>query len=84
MARWAVQAVAKAGSIGGYPPGFSAFPLGEAMNKKLTIQVGNCPHRRYGPELLSMVARGGFITQRSQPESMDKAYKDFDSRHDGW
>ena len=46
---WAVQAVAKAGHIsivGVYPPTLHSFPIGEAMNKNLTIKMGNCNHRR--------------------------------------
>ncbi|MDO0975423.1 alcohol dehydrogenase catalytic domain-containing protein [Mycolicibacterium frederiksbergense] len=91
-ARWAVQAVAKAGTvgvIGVYPPTLDAFPFGEAMNRNLTIQAGNCNHRRYVPRLLEMVARGdidpsAFITQLSDPVSMVDAYKNFDQRHEGW
>jgi threonine dehydrogenase-like Zn-dependent dehydrogenase len=92
VSQWAVQAVAKAGSIGiigVYPPGFSEFPIGEAMNKNLTIQMGNCPHRRFVPKLLWMVGRGDldptrFITQHSDPMSMVQAYEQFDLRKEGW
>jgi threonine dehydrogenase-like Zn-dependent dehydrogenase len=91
-ARWAVQAVAKAGSIGVigvYPPGFSSFPFGEAMNRNLTVRMGNCNHRRYLPKLLDMVATGGFeptrfITQHESPVSAVEAYETFDRRADGW
>ncbi|MEJ2890925.1 zinc-binding dehydrogenase, partial [Actinomycetospora aeridis] len=54
-ARWAVDAVAKAGTIGVigvYPPGFDAFPIGSAMNRNLTVHLGNCPHRSVIPPLL--------------------------------
>jgi hypothetical protein len=43
---WAVQALAKAGTlsiIGVYPPTARRFPLGMAMNKNLTLRMGNCP-----------------------------------------
>lgn len=91
-ARWAVKAVAKAGTIGVigvYPPTFQAFPFGEAMNRNLTIQAGNCNHRRYVPGLLGRVARGdidpsSFITQLTDPMSMVDAYREFDERHQGW
>ena len=91
-ARWAVHAAAKAGSIGVigvYPPGFSAFPLGEAMNKNLTVKMGNCNHRRYLPRLLNMVAAGtvdptAFITRHTEPESAIDAYQSFDQRENGW
>lgn len=90
--QWAVQAVAKAGTvgvIGVYPPGFSSFPLGAAMNRNLTVQLGNCNHRRYVPALLDKVAAGivdptAFITQRVEPESAVEAYESFDRRDEGW
>ncbi|WP_035279883.1 zinc-dependent alcohol dehydrogenase [Actinokineospora spheciospongiae] len=90
--RWAVQAVAKAGSIGiigVYPPGFDSFPIGEAMNKNLTIRMGNCNHRRYLPELLDLVVSGvvdptAFITRHEQPVDAVEAYRTFDRREEGW
>mgnify|MGYP004071041057 CR=1 FL=1 len=39
---WAVQAVAKAGTIsviGVYPPTDRFFPIGEAMNKNVTVKL---------------------------------------------
>ena len=47
---WAVQALAKAGTlsiIGVYPPKHHFFPLGMAMNKNLTVNMGNCNYRKY-------------------------------------
>ncbi|WP_433714094.1 alcohol dehydrogenase catalytic domain-containing protein [Nocardia sp. CA-084685] len=91
-ARWATQAVAKAGSlgiIGVYPPGFDRYPLGETLNRNLTVQAGNCNHHRYVPGLLNRVARGDidptrFITQHAEPLSMIDAYETFDRREGGW
>ncbi|AOS64780.1 zinc-dependent alcohol dehydrogenase [Actinoalloteichus hymeniacidonis] len=91
-ARWAVSAVAKAGTIGVigvYPPGFTTFPFGEAMNKNLTISMGNCNHRRYVPQLLDLVAAGtvtpsAFITQQVAPASAIEAYQTFDRRQENW
>lgn len=91
-ARWAVQAVAKAGTIGVigvYPPGFSSFPFGEAMNKNLTVHMGNCNHRRYVPKLVGMVGTGrfdptAFITQHEKPTDAVAAYETFDRRDEGW
>ncbi|WP_280293977.1 zinc-dependent alcohol dehydrogenase [Nocardia abscessus] len=91
-ARWAVEAVAKAGSIGVigvYPPNFDNFPIGAVVNRNLTLQGGNCNHRRYVPGLLQRVARGDidptrFITQRTEPASMIEAYEAFDRRDEGW
>ena len=89
---WAVELVAKAGSIGiigVYPPGFDDFPLGTAMNKNLTLRMGNCNHRRYVPRLLDLVRSGAvdptaFITQHEKPASAIDAYRSFDLREDGW
>ncbi|SES20797.1 Threonine dehydrogenase [Lentzea xinjiangensis] len=89
---WAVELVAKAGTIGiigVYPPGFDDFPIGAAMNKNLTLRMGNCNHRRYVPRLLDLVLTGSvdplaFITQRETPEAAVDAYKSFDLREDGW
>jgi len=91
-ARWAVDSVAKAGTIGVigvYPPGFAGFPFGQAMNKNLTVHMGNCNHRRYLPKLLKMVAGGGFdptafITQHQEPTAAVEAYETFDRRDEGW
>ncbi|MET8764847.1 zinc-dependent alcohol dehydrogenase [Lentzea sp. NPDC004782] len=90
--RWAVQASAKAGTIGVigvYPPGFSSFPIGEAMNKNLTVNMGNCNHRRYLPKLLDLVVSGtvdptAFITRHEDPVNAVEAYETFDRREDGW
>jgi threonine dehydrogenase-like Zn-dependent dehydrogenase len=52
VAKWAVEAVAKAGTIGiigVYPPTMERYPIGAAMNKNLTLRMGNCNHRRYIP-----------------------------------
>jgi threonine dehydrogenase-like Zn-dependent dehydrogenase len=92
VAQWAVESVAKAGTIGVigvYPPGFSSFPLGDAMNKNLSINMGNCPHRRYLPELIDLVVEGvvdptAFITQQEAPVSAIEAYETFDRREEGW
>jgi threonine dehydrogenase-like Zn-dependent dehydrogenase len=91
-ARWAVEAAAKAGSvgvIGVYSPQFDAYPIGQAMNKNLTVRAGNCNHRRYIPRLLDLVATGlvdpaQFITQQEKPESAIDAYETFDRREEGW
>lgn len=89
---WAVELVAKAGSIGiigVYPPGFDDFPLGTAMNKNLTLRMGNCNHRRYVPRLLDLVQTGvvdptAFITRHEKPTAAIDAYRSFDLREDGW
>jgi threonine dehydrogenase-like Zn-dependent dehydrogenase len=90
--RWAVEMVAKAGTVGVvgvYPPQHVAFPIGAAMNRNLTIQAGNCNHRRYVPGLLSRIASGGadpttVLTQQETLPSAISAYQAFDRREPGW
>jgi len=90
--KWAVEAVAKAGTlsiIGVYPPTHSAFPIGAAMNKNLTINMGNCNHRKYMPHLMQLVQSGvvpseKILTQQEELVSAIDAYKDFDRRKAGW
>ena len=84
--------MAKAGTIGVvgvYPPGFPSFPFGTAMNRNLTVHMGNCNHRRYVPKLLAMVGTGSveptaFITQHEKPTAAVEAYETFDRREEGW
>lgn len=90
--QWAVQAAAKAGTlsiIGVYPPTLSNFPIGQAMNKNLTLHMGNCNHRKYVPHLLDMVAAGVFdpvdiLTETESIRSAIDAYEAFDKRQPGW
>lgn len=90
--RWAVDVVAKAGTlsiIGVYPTQAEAFPIGTAMNKNLTVQMGNCNHRRYVPMLVELVAAGVFdparlVTQREPLDDVLEAYASFDRREAGW
>ena len=92
VGRWAARSVAKAGTIGVigvYPPTFDRYPIGAVVNRNLTVQGGNCNHRRYVPGLLTRVDRGDldptrFITQHAEPASFIEAYETFDRREDGW
>lgn len=89
---WAVESVAKAGTIaiiGVYPEKADVFPIGKAMNRNLTIRMGNCPHRRYVPKLLELVRTGAVdptvvLSQREPLTSAIDAYKAFDTRQPGW
>ncbi|MGK2284782.1 zinc-dependent alcohol dehydrogenase [Pedomonas sp. V897] len=89
---WAVQALAKAGTlsvIGVYPPEARTFPIGEAMNKNLAINMGNCNHRRYIPHLIELVRRrainpAAILTHTVPLESAIDAYRAFDARRTGW
>jgi threonine dehydrogenase-like Zn-dependent dehydrogenase len=90
--RWAVRSVAKAGTIGiigVYPPQAHAFPIGEAMNKNLTVKMGNCNHRRYVPKLVELVRAGvvdpqSVLTQLEGVRTAVEAYEAFDARQPGW
>ena len=89
---WAVQALAKAGTlsvIGVYPAQFDRFPIGQAMNRNLTLRLGNCNHRKYLPHLLELVASGVFdptevLTEVSALHGALDAYGAFDERKPGW
>ncbi len=89
---WAVKALAKAGTlsvIGVYPDGMTRFPIGMAMNKNLTIQMGNCPHRKYLQKLVDLVASGAvdplqILTNTEPMSDAITAYKAFDKREPGW
>lgn len=90
--RWYVEAIAKAGTvgiIGVYPPTHDSFPIGQAMNKNLNIRMGNCPHRRFIPDLIDLVAGGlvdpaSVLTQSEGITGAVAAYEDFDLREPGW
>jgi threonine dehydrogenase-like Zn-dependent dehydrogenase len=89
---WAVESIAKAGTlgiIGVYPPSMQHFPIGQAMNKNLTLKMGNCNHRRYIPMLVDLVEAGAvtptkILTQREPLTDVIAAYKAFDTRQPGW
>jgi len=89
---WGVPALAKGGTfsiIGVYPETMTHFPIGMAMLKNLTVQMGNCPHRRYIPRLIEMVQAGKIdplrVLTRIEPMSdAISAYKSFDQRKAGW
>ena len=92
VAEWAVKAIAKAGTfaiIGVYPPTDQFFPIGAAMNKNLTIRMGNCHHRKYIPHLIDLVKNGTVDPSKvlTEIETMSDAldaYKAFDERRPGW
>lgn len=89
---WAVEAVAKAGTvsiIGVYPPTMQNFPIGQAMNKNLTVKMANTNHRKYIPRLIDLVASGvvdpvAVLTQMEPMQDALEAYKAFDKRQPGW
>lgn len=89
---WAVTALAKAGTlsiIGVYSEKSEVFPIGLAMNKNLTINMGNCHHRKYIPILIELI-----LSKRIDPSKIltnvepitgaVDAFKAFDKRENGW
>jgi threonine dehydrogenase-like Zn-dependent dehydrogenase len=90
--RWAVTALAKAGTfsiIGVYPPTMRSFPIGLAMNKNLTLTMGNCNHRKYIPGLVELVRSGTIdplkvLTKRAPMTSAIEAYRTFAEHQPGW
>ena len=89
---WAVKSLAKAGTlsiIGVYPEAAKTFPIGQAMNRNLTINMGNCNHHKYIPKLVNMVRNGtvnplSVLTQVEPITDVIEAYKAFDKRAAGW
>jgi threonine dehydrogenase-like Zn-dependent dehydrogenase len=89
---WAVDALAKAGSlaiIGVYPMAAERFPIGRFMNKNLTLKSGNCNHRRYVPALIRLVRTGALrpssiLSQTIGFDDAIEAYRAFDRREPGW
>lgn len=59
------------------------------MNKNLTVNMGNCNHRRYIPRLIEMVQAGRIdpakiLTQVKPMTDAIEAFKAFDRRDSGW
>jgi threonine dehydrogenase-like Zn-dependent dehydrogenase len=89
---WAVDTIAKAGTLGilgVYPSTDVFFPIGRAMNMNLSINMGNGNHPRYIPKLLAMVESGlvdpeKVITQHEPLQDVMAAYREFDRRSPGW
>ncbi len=90
--QWAIETLAKAGTfgiVGVYPGSMRYFPMGDAMEKNLTIRAGNCNHRKYIPKLVELTRAGtvdpSAILTRIEPlTSAIDAYELFDRREQGW
>ncbi|MBX4145591.1 glutathione-dependent formaldehyde dehydrogenase, partial [Ralstonia pickettii] len=62
---------------------------GDAMNRNLTIKMGNCNHRTVTPPLVELVRSGAFdplsVLTRCEPlTNAIEAYRAFDVREPGW
>jgi threonine dehydrogenase-like Zn-dependent dehydrogenase len=90
--QWAVDALAKAGSlsvIGVYGQSATRFPIGKAMAKNLTLKAGNCNHRKYIPMLMDLLRAGEVevaqaLTRQEPLGSAIEAFQAFDRRQPGW
>jgi threonine dehydrogenase-like Zn-dependent dehydrogenase len=88
---WAIHAVRKDGTVsivGVYGPPANLVPIGVAMNKGLTLRMGQASVKRYMPHLLEHVRGGrldprGLITHRLPLEQAPRAYDLFDRKEDG-
>jgi len=72
-----------------YPPTATSFPIGQAVNKKLSINAGNCNHRAYVPKLVEMVRMGRIdplqvLTKVEPLTQVIDAYGHLDKRESGW
>lgn len=84
--RWAVGALKKAGTfgvVGLYPSKVNEFPMGDILNKNLTLRAGNCNHRKYIPQLLRLIQDGtldpSFVITDTMPlDRAPEAYDKFD------
>lgn len=75
--------------IGVYSFASQVFPIGKAMNKNLTVVMGNCPHKKYIPRLLDLVQAGivdptQILSQKGSLQGVIDAYQNFDLREEGW
>ncbi|MFC4454170.1 zinc-dependent alcohol dehydrogenase [Deinococcus sonorensis] len=90
--QWSLEVVKKGGQIGiigVYPPNLNTYPIGKAMNKNVTLRMGNCNHRAYIPRLVDLVASGvvdptRVLTRQEPLTDVISAYEAFDQRQPGW
>lgn len=88
---WAIHATRKGGHVsivGVYGPPFNLVPIGTAMNKNLTLRMGQCNVKRYMPRLLEHIRAGrvdtkAMITHRFPLERAPDAYRIFEQKLDG-
>jgi threonine dehydrogenase-like Zn-dependent dehydrogenase len=87
---WAINSVRKAGTVsivGVYGPTFNLVPIGNVVNKGLTIRANQCSVKRHLPRLFEHVKAGRLkprevITHRFSLEETPEAYRIFTSKLD--
>jgi threonine dehydrogenase-like Zn-dependent dehydrogenase len=87
---WSIHAARRGGRVsivGVYGPPANLFPVGVAMNKNLTLRLGQCNVRRYMPHLLDLIRAGtidakGIISHRFPLDQAPEAYEMFQKKQD--
>ena len=87
---WAINSVRKAGTVsivGVYGPTFNLVPIGNVVNKGLTVRANQCSVKRHLPRLFEHVLAGrldpkAVITHRFPLEEIPEAYRIFTSKLD--
>ena len=87
---WAINSVRKGGNVsivGVYGPTFNAVPIGNALNKGLTLRMNQASVRRHLPRLLEHIRAGHLdpkqiITHRVPLADVADAYQIFSSKLD--
>lgn len=88
---WAINSVRKGGTVsivGVYGPTFNAVPIGNAINKGLTLRMNQASVKRHLPRLIEHIRAGRLeprriITHRVPLEEVADAYHLFSSKLDG-
>ena len=88
---WAINSARKGGRIsivGVYGPTFNFVPIGNVLNKGLTIRANQCSVKRHLPRLIEHIQAGRIspreiITHRIPLEEVAEAYHIFSGKHDG-
>ncbi|MFL6660809.1 MAG: zinc-binding dehydrogenase, partial [Rhizobacter sp.] len=88
---WAINSVRKGGTVsivGVYGPTFNAVPIGNALNKGLTLRMNQASVKRHLPRLIEHIREGRIkpseiITHRVPLEEVADAYHVFSSKLDG-
>ncbi|TWI69679.1 threonine dehydrogenase-like Zn-dependent dehydrogenase [Pseudoduganella lurida] len=87
---WAINSVRKGGNVsivGVYGPTFNAVPIGNALNKGLTLRMNQASVKRHLPRLIEHIRAGHIdpkqiITHRVPLEEVADAYHIFSSKLD--
>jgi threonine dehydrogenase-like Zn-dependent dehydrogenase len=87
---WAINSARKGGTIsivGVYGPTFNAVPIGNALNKGLTMRMNQASVKRHLPRLIEHIQAGRLkpseiITHRFALEDLPDAYHIFSSKLD--